>query len=129
MYESYASDNMVRIHVASSEDFGASIASDIVEYAFTPLTLLQATGSPTSNREFGDYVFMMSVGDTVYATFAGLGDVNAGGIDTTGLIDPFFFTATHVPEPASWLLLLTGFAGARWLRRWDRCTAARPPGR
>jgi hypothetical protein len=117
MYETYATDNMVRIHVASSEDFGASIASDIVEYAFTPLTLLQATGSATSNREFGDYVFMMSVGDTVYGTFAGLGDVNAGGINTTGLIDPFFFTATDIPQPASWLLLLTGFACARWLRR------------
>jgi hypothetical protein len=117
MYETYATDNMVRIHVASSEDFGASIASDIVEYAFTPLTLLQATGSTTSNREFGDYVFMMSVGDTVYGTFAGLGDVNAGGINTTGLIDPFFFTATDIPQPASWLLVLTGLACARWLRR------------
>ena len=116
MYETYASDNEVRIHVASSEDFGASIASDIVEYAFTPLTLLQATGITTSNREFGDYVFMMSVGNTVYAAFAGLGDVNSGGINTTGLIDPFFFTATDIPHPASWLLLLTGLACVGWLR-------------
>jgi hypothetical protein len=116
MYETYARDNSVRIHVASSEDFGASIASDIVEYAFTPLTLLQATGSTTSNREFGDYVFMMSIGNTVYATFAGLGDVNSGGINTTGLIDPFFFTATDIPHPASWFLLLTGLASAGWLR-------------
>jgi hypothetical protein len=60
---------------------------------------------------------MMSLGNTVYATFAGLGDVNAEGINTTGLIDPFFFTATDIPAPASWLLLLTGLACARWLRR------------
>jgi hypothetical protein len=42
--------------------------SDIEEYAFTPLTLQQATGSTTTNREFGDYDFL---GDTFYGTFAG----------------------------------------------------------
>jgi hypothetical protein len=127
MYETYASDNRVRVHVAASEEFGASIASDIVEYGFTPLALLEATGSTTTNREFGDYVFMMAVGNTVYATFAGLGDVNAGGIDTTGLIDPFFFTATDIPQPAGWLLLLTGLACTRWLcRRKTRRKAPRP---
>jgi hypothetical protein len=46
MYETYASDNRACIHVASSEDFGACIASDIVDYAFTPLALLQATAAP-----------------------------------------------------------------------------------
>ena len=67
----------IQVHVASSDDFGATISSDIDEYSFTPLTLAQATGSTTSNREFGDYLFLTSVGDTFYGVFAGLGDVNA----------------------------------------------------
>src|SRR5215831_3327690 len=118
MYETYSTqDGKVHVHVASSDDFGASINADIEEYAFTPLTLQQATGSTTSNREFGDYDFLTSIGDTFYGVFAGLGDVNAGGINTTGLIDPFFFSGTDaVPEPGSLWLVLTGVAGILWLR-------------
>jgi PEP-CTERM motif len=118
-YETYGADGKVHIHIASSVDFGTSIASDIKEYSFTPLTLAQVNpNSPNADREFGDYDFLMSIGDTAYGTFAGLGDVDAGGINTTGLIDPFFFTATDVPEPASWSLVLTGLAGAMlWRRR------------
>jgi hypothetical protein len=118
MYETYGADGKVHVHVASSDDFGASIGSDIEEYTFKPLTLAQATGSTTSNREFGDYDFLMSIGDRFYGTFAGLGDVNAGGIDTTRLIDPFFFSGTGAgPEPGSLSLVLTGLAAAMWLRR------------
>ncbi len=58
----------------------------------------------------------MSIDDTVYGTFAGLGDVVAGVINTTELIDPFFFSATDVAEPGSWSLVLTGVVGAVWLR-------------
>ena len=118
MYETYGADGNVHVHVASSDDFGASIGSDIEEYSFTPLTLAQATGSATTNREFGDYDFLMSIGDTFYGTFAGLGNVNAGGIDTTRLIDPFFFSGTDaVPAPGSLSLVLTGLAAVLWLRR------------
>ncbi len=46
------------------------------------------------NREFGDYVYLTSVGNKFYGTFAGLGNVNAGGINTTGLIDPFLITGS-----------------------------------
>ena len=131
MYETYGDDGKVHIHIASSDDFGASISSDIEEYAFAPLTLAQANPdndglpppcvpSPTNgcpDREFGDYDYLTSIGDTFYGTFAGLGDVNAGGINTTDLIDPFFFSGTDaVPEPGTLLLVLTGLAGAMWVR-------------
>ena len=118
MYETFGTDGKVHVHVASSDNFGASIASDVEEYAFTPLTLQQATGSTTTNREFGDYDFLTSVGDTFYGTFAGLGDVNAGGINTTGLIDPFFFSGTDaVPEPGTLALLSGALLGLGFFRR------------
>jgi hypothetical protein len=71
----------------------------------------------------------MSIGNTFYGTFAGLGDVNAGGIDTTGLIDPFFFSGTDaVPEPASLSLLLAalGAAGFFGIRRRGKGRGALP---
>ena len=128
MYETYGADGKVHLHVASSVDFGASIVSDIEEYSFTPLTLAQVNpGNLNADREFGDYDFLMSIDDTVYGTFAGLGDVNAGGINTTGLIDPFSFSATDVPEPGSLSLVLTGLAGAVWLRGRRRRRRVTPP--
>lgn len=97
-YETY-NGTQVQVHVTDSVDHGSTIASNVVEYGFTPLTLAQATGSTTSNREFGDYVHVASVNNTFYGTFAGLGNINSGGINTTGLIDPFVFTGSDTPGP------------------------------
>src|SRR5439155_568468 len=66
---------------------------------------------------FADYDILMSIGATVYRTLAALGDLNARAIDTPGLIDPFFSSATDIPEPNSWSLVLTGLTGAMLLRR------------
>jgi hypothetical protein len=119
MYETYGADGKVHIHVASSADFGASISSDIEEYSSAPLPLAQVNpGNPNADREFGDYDFLMSIDDTFYGVFAGLGDVNIGGINTTGLIDPFFFSGTDaVPEPGTLSLVVTGLSVATWLSR------------
>jgi hypothetical protein len=110
MYETYGADGKVHIHIASSEDFGASISSDIEEYSFTPLPLSEVNPANTNaDREFGDYDFLTSIGDTFYGVFAGLGDVDIGAINTTDLIDPFFFSGTDaVPEPGSLVVILVG---------------------
>jgi hypothetical protein len=119
MYETYGADGRVHIHVASSDDFGVSISSDIEEYSFTPLPLAQVNpGNPNADREFGDYDFLMSIDDTFYGVFAGLGDINIGGVNTTGLIDPFFFSGTDaVPEPGTLSLVLTALSVVTWAGR------------
>lgn len=124
-YETYdAKGNAVAVHLAYSTDNGASIASDIAEYSFTPLSVLAATGSSTADREFGDYLTLVSVGNSFYGSFAGLGNTNTGSINTTSLISPFLFTGSvSVPEPAGWLLFATGLGALGLVRRRRRPAA------
>ncbi len=120
MYQTYDSaTNTVQVHVARSTDFGASIDGDVVEYSFVPLPLQQVVSGTTSNREFGDYLFITALGNSFYGSFAGRGDVNAGGIDTTALIDPFFFAGGDVAlaEPPVLPAFLAALTGAALLRR------------
>gem|GEM_PF-6252830 len=74
----------------------------------------------------------MSIGDTFYGVFAGLGDVNAGGINTNGLIDPFFFSGTDaVPEPRSLLVGLDRLRRSHVVADWEtpawRCDSKLQP--
>ncbi len=114
MYDTW-DGQQVRVHLATSNDFGATIATDDIEYSFVPLSLLAATGSTTSNREFGDYQYLDSEGDNFYGSFAGRGNVNAAGVVTSSLIDPFFFSGSAskatVPEPETLALVLIGLLG------------------
>lgn len=119
-YDSYIGPNgdplaaggVFQVHLATSHDFGQTFTDDIL-YTFTAPG---APGDPNygGNREFGDYTYLTSVGNMVYGTFAARGNVNAGGIDDTAMIAPFYYTVncqavTAVPEPATmWLLAIGG---------------------
>jgi hypothetical protein len=119
MYDAYSTqDGRVHIHVATSTDLGLSFGEDQDVYNFTPLSLA-SIGLPSGNREFGDYQYLMHIGQTFYGAFAGVGNVNGGGINTTNLVDPFFFSGTFssVPEPASVALVMLGMLGIGVLRR------------
>ena len=119
MYDAYSTqDGRVHLHVATSTDLGLSFADDQDIYNFTPLSLA-SIGLPSGNREFGDYQYLMHIGQTFYGAFAGVGNVNGGGINTTNLVDPFFFSGTFsaVPEPASVALVMFGMLGIGVLRR------------
>lgn len=127
MYDAYdPQTGKINVHVATSSNFGASISSDVIEYSFTPLSLFAATGSTGSNREFGDYQYLTSVGDEFFGAFAGLGNVNGGGINTTALIDPFFFRGSAtltVAEPGALSLVLLALMGVAASRRHRRDNA------
>ena len=95
-----------QVHLETSTDLGQTF-SDSLLYSFT------APAGPNDpnyggNREFGDYQYLTSLGNTAYGTFAARGDTINGVINTTDKIDPFFFTVNAVPEPSSLALAVVG---------------------
>lgn len=118
MYDAYDStDGTVHVHVVSSSDNGASFSGDSDIYSFSPTSLLLATGSTSTDREFGDYQFLMSEGNQFFGTFVARGN-NLGANNTSNLIDPFFFSGASngVPEPGT-LMLASGAVVALWVMR------------
>jgi hypothetical protein len=86
-------DNQFHVHLAVSTDHGLTFADQDV-YDF------DTTGIPLSfsgaDIILGDYQCLIAVGNTVYGTFAGRGNVSDHGtdIDTTDKIAPFFYSVT-----------------------------------
>ena len=79
-------------HLAMSTNSGlAFMDQDLYDFTATGIPFAYAGG----DRLLGDYQFLTAVGNNVYGAFAGRGNVvdSSTGIDTTGNMDPFFFTA------------------------------------
>jgi hypothetical protein len=91
LYDSFDGTEF-HVHLAKSTNFGQTFADqDLYDFTATGI-LFKYNGD---NRILGDYQFLTAVGNSVYGTFAGRGNVvdPSTGIDTTGYMDPFFFTA------------------------------------
>ncbi len=107
MYDSFTGGRY-HIHVTKSTDSGASFTDQDV-YNFDPSFItLNTPAFNDRSRALGDYQFLTSIGDQYFGVFAGQGNTNAGGIDTTGMIVPMMITETPVPEPAVPLLAAAG---------------------
>jgi hypothetical protein len=92
MYDSFDGTEF-HVHLATSTDSGQTFTDqDLYDFTATGI-LFKFNGD---NRILGDYQFLTAVGNNVYGTFAGRGNVvnPSTGINTTGYMDPFFFTAT-----------------------------------
>jgi hypothetical protein len=79
-------------HLATSTNRGLSFTDqDLYDFTATGIPF----AFPGQGRLLGDYQFLTAVGNNVYGAFAGRGNVvdPSTGIDTTGYMDPFFFTA------------------------------------
>jgi hypothetical protein len=91
MYDSFDGTEF-HVHLATSTDFGQTFTDqDLYDFTATGISFPYAGGKEL----LGDYQFMTAVGNNVYGAFAGRGNVvdPSTGIDTTGYMDPFFFTA------------------------------------
>src|SRR5262249_1650043 len=81
------------VHLATSADFGQTFRDqDIYDFTATGIPF----AFPGQARLMGDYQFLTAAGNKIYGAFAGRGNVvdPSKGIDTTGYMDPFCFTAT-----------------------------------
>ena len=119
MYDQFDPANAsFSVRLASSTDLGQSFTDEIL-YSFTsPFP----DNGDVRQRVLGDYQGLVALGNRVYGTFAGRGNVNNGVIQTTGFIDPFVFSAPEVGpvlriQPSStntviisWPIISTGFS-------------------
>jgi hypothetical protein len=111
--------NQFHVHLENISNRGGGnfvITSDQDIYDFVSPSLA-ALGIPGGDRALGDYQYITSLGNTFYGVFAGRGDTNAGGINTTALIDPFFITGSDAPEPSTLAFAAATVAGLLVARR------------
>jgi hypothetical protein len=116
LYDTSPSADNFEVHFAMSIDLGVTFTDQLLDTFNTSGFVLGSSAFPDTRRILGDYQFLTAVGDTFYGVFPGTGNVNAGGINTTGMISPLFFTIS-VPEPGSALLLGLGLPLVWMLRR------------
>jgi hypothetical protein len=110
LYDSFAGGRY-HIHLSLSSDFGLTFQDQEI-YNFDPSFItLGSSAFPDGSRALGDYQYLTSIGDNLFGVFAGQGNVNAGGINTTTMIVPLEFTLIGVPEPAALLLTALGLIG------------------
>jgi hypothetical protein len=84
-------DGRFHVHLATSTDQGQTFTDqDLYDFTTTGIPYPFTGG----NRLLGDYQGLIALGNKVYGTFAGRGDVTdtVTGIDTTDKIVPFFYS-------------------------------------
>jgi hypothetical protein len=118
LYDTF-SGGQFHVHLENITNHGGgffTINSDQDIYDFTPPSL-SSVGA--RDRELGDYQYIMSIGDTYYGTFAGLGDPRWQR--QHHFADrPVLVTGSDVPEPATLAFAATAIAGMLFLRRGRR---------
>jgi hypothetical protein len=116
LYQTSPSTNHFEVHLALSLNLGLSFSDQTLMTYDTSNIALRGENT----RLLGDYESLTAMGNTFYGTYPATGDVNSGGINTTGIISPYFFTFA-VPEPSTTALsvvaLLTGIAAAKFKGR------------
>lgn len=106
LYQTTSGTDVFEVHFALSNNLGLTFVDQLLATYSTANIALQNG----NNRLLGDYEYLTSVGDTFYGTYPATGNLNAGGINTTTIISPFFFVIS-VPEPSTWTLFGVGLLG------------------
>ena len=91
LYLTAPATDTFEVHFAQSTDAGLTWVDDEIYNFSTVGFTLNTPAFPDSQRLLGDYLYLKAFGKTFYATFPATGNVNAGGINTTDKIVPFFY--------------------------------------
>src|SRR5262249_28454533 len=93
-YDTFTPGNsQFHVHFAVSTDHGLTFTDqDLYDFDTTAIPFR----GPEDERLLGDYQCLIALGNPVYGTFAGRGNVSdpGTGIDTTDKIAPFFYSVT-----------------------------------
>jgi hypothetical protein len=111
MYDQFdPADATFSVQLASSTDGGQSFEHELL-YSFTsPIP----DNGDARQRVLGDYQGLIALGNRVYGTFAGRGNVSNGVIQTSAFIDPFVFSAPGPPPVLTIQLTSTNTLVVAW---------------